>query len=384
MSKSTPSSTKKLQTETFEDTTRSTDVEKSSFRPGRPTGTDDVKLTEYTDLTTLESIPTSTATFEPTSTCVNKEIQPETDFAPCTCTLYLNTNEPDIYCDSVNMTDVREGIFKKLNYVYIRSLYLKLIENDAIPSNFLGSAVNQINWFTFDCTNNTNQLEVSPSAFESNKPILFSHVNSIACDFADLSFLSGEMKHVEVMKFENSSNLDEVFAKMPSEFSMNTLEISECTNLKLIDNQNKLPYLLEGMQTFRLSNNKDIKDETLVLLMDWLRENSRDKLNGLYIENNGLTQFPPRISYFSKLQNFTFTGNIIQSGIFGKESLEFSNALTILDLRDCGIEKMEQDAIACKYTLEKIYYSINNVNAKIIISTLFLKRRFFLCRVTPS
>lgn len=247
------------------------------------------------------------------------------------------------------MTDVREGVFKRLNYVKVRSLYLKLIENDSIPSNFLDSAVSRVNWLTFDCTNNTNPLEVSPSAFESTKPIVFNNLNTIACNFADLSFLSGEMNHVDDMKFQKSSNLHEVFAKIPSSFSMNTLEITECNNLTLIDNQNNFPNLLEGIEVLRLSNNIDLKDETLILIMDWLRENSRYTLVGLYVQNNGLKQIQDsKIFFFSKLENFTFTGNKIESGIFKKGSLEFAMPLTILDLSDCGIETMEQDAIICK------------------------------------
>ncbi len=355
LNKATPFYTEISEKEPYASTTALIALESTSFVPVKATEIDVFETTEYTEgLTALETISTSPETLATSApnykTCANKEIPPEMDFAPCTCTLYLDTDEPDIRCDLVNMTDLRDGIFKRLNYVYIRSLFLKLIDNDVLPSNFLGSAVKQINWFTFDCTNITNQLEVSPMAFESNNTIVFNHLNTIACDFSDLSFLSGEMNHVDDMTFQNSSNLHDVLAKIPNEFSMDALQIIECSNLALIDSQNKLPNLPDGIQILQLSNNEDLKDETLVLFLDWLRGNSRDKLSELYIQNNGLTQIPSRMFLFSKLAYFIFSGNKIKSGLFAKGSLEFSYPLTSLIMEDCGIQTMEKDAVICENT----------------------------------
>lgn len=266
------------------------------------------------------------------------ELPEGADFSPCSCSVYI-PDEMNVTCEQVFMTDVHDGVFTRLENVFLGFLYLVIVDGDSIPANFLASAVNRINWFYIDCTSNTNPLEVSSLAFDS-KMTIFNNLVIINCDLSNLNFFSG-MKHVDDLKFENISNLHEVFWTIPSDFEMKTLRITKCSNFYMIT---KVPTLLKGLVELLVYQNEGLLDDTADLLINWVQGNSQDLLNRIYLYGNGLTKIPANLWRFNKLQHFRFDSNILDAGVLKKGSLKLSYLPFGILLRNCSISTIEPGA----------------------------------------
>ena len=164
------------------------------------------------------------------------------------------------------------------------------------------------------------------------------------CNLTSLTFLL-KIKSVYSIKFENSSNLYEVFNTLPTEFEASVLIVTKSRNLDKIDELSKLPEIVNGLTELRIHENEDINDATVSLLLDWLVDTEiRNHLRILYLFNNELTKIPTQIWRFSQLQNFRFENNNLSDGILKQGDLKFSSLPQIIYIYACGIQKIEPGA----------------------------------------
>jgi len=291
---------------------------------------------------------TSGTTANNNNKCFNSTEIPEgTDFSPCICEWFSDA-EPYVTCNQVNMTDVRDGLFTRLNRIYTGFLEPVFMNGDGIqiPSYFLGSAMRRINLLIFNCLYMENPLEVDELAFKLSDDVLteIDNIKFINCNVSSLHFLL-EIKLVYSVAFENTSNFHEFFASLPTEFEMKVFFLTKSFNLNLIDTVSKLPKVITGLKEFRVYENQELLDTTVDLLLDWLLSTKlRDELLWLYIHNNGLTRIPTQIGRFSLLQNFFFHYNVLSDGVVKKGDLKFSFLPLIISFHDCGIQKIETGA----------------------------------------
>lgn len=300
--------------------------------------------------------------------CKGGQIPDDMDFSPCTACILDNTGELEVRCELVNMTDVRDGPFQSLDNLNIDFLYLTIIDGDTIPDNFLGSAVNKVNSFSIDCTDNESLLDVTQSAFGNGSVAEFNNFYITNCNLLTLYFLSG-MKRLDELKFENSSNLHEILAAMPTDFSTKVLAIKKCKNLNAIDTVEKLPLSSSRLQQFLMTDNEDLNEETVDLFLNWLIDSSLSTLEILYLYNNGLTKIPADILKFTFLTKFRFDGNPIQDGVVLKGSLDFLYGIYELDLSSCGINIIQPGTFLCN-SLIHIFLNILMLSKKLFSTSL--------------
>ena len=315
--------------------------------------TENVKSSECTKVQkTLETssyfnTATSGTTTDNNNKCVNSSEIPEgTDFSPCSCYWYA-PGEPYVPCNLANMTEVRDGLFSRLNHIFIGFLELTIMDGDFIPSIFLDSAARSINYLFIDCIYMKNPLRIHEEAFKNkdNNITEFVHIEFRNCNLSSLNFFSG-MKHIENVLFKNSSNLYEVFSTIPGDFGMDVLRITKCSNLFLIDNYSKLPGDLSmGLLEFRVFENEQVSDQTVDVMLEWLLSTeSKDSLKKLHLYDNGLTKIPTQLWRFTKLQYFSFDKNKLMTGIVEKGAFKFSYLLFAIWIGDCGIHTIQPDA----------------------------------------
>lgn len=297
----------------------------------------------------LTSFPTSQPSTAADNKCNGGRIPDDMDFSPCSACILDQTGELEVHCELVNMTEVQNGPFLSLVNLTIGSLYLTVIEGDYIPANFFGSAVNLVHSFFLDCPNSTVPFKVSPLAFGSDTGVTINYLH-INCNLFDLGFLF-EIRHVYQIQFENMANLHDILVTMPNEFSMDAFQINFCTNLNMIDSQEKLPNLLNGIVTFQLYDNEEVQDETLVVFLGWLSSGkSRNTLKTMNLDKNGFSSLPSTLYLFSQLETFNFNGNPTKPGVIETGSIVLSHSIYLIQIVGCTIQYVEPDAFQGKFT----------------------------------
>lgn len=287
---------------------------------------------------------TSGTTANINNKCFNStEIPDGTDFSPCNCEWYAE-GEPYVTCNQVKMTEVRDGLFKRLDRIFIGFLELVVLNGDEIPPYFLGSATRRINYLFIDCIYLDSSLIADELSFKAsdNMTTEIDYLEFRNCNLSSLAFLL-EIQSVYSLELENSSNLYEYFASLPPGFQTEILHVTKSKNLNLIDSVEKLPKVVSGLSEFQVDDNKELMDTTIDLLLEWLLSTEiRGTLLKLWLYRNGLKKIPIQIWRFNTLQGFRFDNNVLS--IIKQGELKFSFVPLEINMNFCGIEKIEPGA----------------------------------------
>ena len=275
------------------------------------------------------------------------EIPEDFDFSPCNCYLYEDhVDEPYVTCNQVNMTEIRDGLFTRLDRIFIGFLELVLLNGDGIPPYFLGSAARRINYLFIDCIYLGSSLIVDELSFKAldNITTRIDYLEFRNCNLSSLAFML-EIKDIYSLELENVSNIYEFFASLPTEFVINILHVTKSKNLNLIDTVAKLPEVVSGLVQFNVDENEELMDTTVDLLLEWvLSTEMRGTILVLHLSRNGLKTIPSQIWRFSKLQIFRFENNVLSNSVVKKGELKFTFAPLDIILDGCGIEQIEPEA----------------------------------------
>ena len=268
----------------------------------------------------------------------NSEVTCPFDYCGCTKT---NINVYDVNCTLLPTNQIREQVFRKLEYYSseLGEFILTPPYNDTIPFDMFASSITYVNWFHMDCSYIDNLYDVDPLALS---PFIFIYnFYFYHCNFANLTFLSQPLA-INDLFFRNASNFQNVWKTFPVDSNVKILRISQSDLLDLTQND-FLPHST-GLTELRIYENEKINDDIVDMFFSWALKFSQDSLVNFYIFNNGLKKIPTRLSRFGRLAYFRMDNNILEPGIVKKGELGFSDYTRLVYLRFCGIHTIEAGA----------------------------------------
>ncbi len=172
-------------------------------------------------------------------------------------------------------------------------------------------------------------------AFESTKNAVTS-LDITNCDLTqlDFNFLAG-FDNLETLTISTSYNLAASFRTLPMLPKLVNLEINHCPKL----NQFTEFPTLKGIEYLLLSENPDLRDETVDQILDWISASSATTLVNLGLNGNNLTRVPSGISKFTSLNSLEMQNNKISMVKSGE--IYFTAPVKSLFLYADEIEMME-------------------------------------------
>jgi len=200
--------------------------------------------------------------------------------------------------------------------------------------------------------NRSLSLQIDGNAFRSTKSYTPNFkINIIDCTLLDLGFLSGFEKLTKLV-FSNIRNIQHCLPSLPPLPRLIELHFEHCSGM---NEYYHFPALTNGLKKFRFANddrtkilsNKNINDETVDRIMDWLllsSANTLEEITTTYI-NQG-TRVPHKIASFKVLRKLWLHDNNISSIKTG--AFSFSVPVSLLNIKGNAIKEIEPGAFQGK------------------------------------
>lgn len=231
----------------------------------------------------------------------------QTNYSPCRCA----ENEKGILitCEGVDPEEVRTVFNRTKSNADLHILYMspsKTAASYEIPADVLNGR--RTDYIQIECLSaQANvELQVDADAFRSTstKTGAFDIRN---CDLyrMDFNFLRG-FNRLKEFSIESCTNIQQSIRTLPLLPALEQLEIVASRGLPGSSFRN-----LEevGLQTLRLENNGDLKDDLVQTILKSLTARSIVSLRSLHIADNLLTIVPPEVARFNYLSSIDLENN---------------------------------------------------------------------------
>lgn len=278
------------------------------------------------------------------------------DYSPCTCT----PDGLDLYIDCIE-TPIEEvvRVFKETqaNKRIVKFSLLDFVPNEVgIPDNILGDR--QVIILVMQCKEFTPLL-IANDSFKETKWYT-SEMEITGCNLfnSNMWFLEG-FNNLLSLKLDSISNMALIFPNFPIRLSaMTTLTMTNCHGW---ENLTSVPAtMFQGkMKQLYLINSKDMVDEAMDIVMEWVSKSFEITMETLFLYNNNLNRVPHQIQSLSRLSYVDLKENYLP--LILTDSLIFikKTPVTFLDLSKCGVNEIQPYAF--QGTKTKNYFGHPNV-----------------------